>query len=104
MEVRIYQDMLSLTTSIAFLKKDHNGNDLIAKPMELVFEPLDETQHVEPTLKLDRREANEFLQELSTALNEAGYRSTSIEGYKSEIAATNRHLDDMRKLVFEGKT
>jgi len=101
-EVRTHSDPFSGTTQIAFMK--YEGNRLyVAEPMQLVFKEVGETEPIEPTLKIERRLADQILQELSNGLNKAGYRSELIEGYKLELGAVNKHLEDMRALVFKEK-
>lgn len=98
----MHQDVFSNETQIAIFKTDERGIRYICEPMTMVFKEINEGACIiEPTLKLSRIIANQFLQELSNALNVAGYRSTTVEGYKSEIASIKYHLEDMRKIVFK---
>ena len=53
----------------------------------------------EPSFKLD----NEQAQVLMDDLWNSGLRPTEGSGSAGALAATQRHLDDMRKLVFKGK-
>ena len=52
-----------------------------------------------PTLRL----SDELLQELANALDKAGFKPK--EGYlEGKLTATEKHLEDMRTLVFEKET
>ena len=52
---------------------------------------------IEPTFSLDMEEA----QELMDNLWQLGLRPTEGTGSAGSLAATERHLEDMRKLVFD---
>jgi len=54
-------------------------------------------QRIDPVFTLTQEEA----QTLANALWEAGIRPTGGHGSAGEREAMQRHLDDMRKLVFE---
>jgi len=69
--------------------------DAFAAPA--TFEPRDQTHRIEPVFTLTQEEA----QTLANALWEAGIRPTGGHGSAGEREAMQRHLDDMRKLVFE---
>lgn len=52
-----------------------------------------------PALRLTEEDA----QRLIDAMWEAGLRPTGSHGSAGQLAATERHLADMRRLVFDGK-
>lgn len=52
---------------------------------------------MEPSLRMNKREA----QELLDALWGAGVRPSNGEGNAGQLGATEKHLEDMRKLVFK---
>jgi hypothetical protein len=66
----------------------------IGKPIEMV--PVDRERHSPPTLSLK----SEAAQSLMDSLWHAGLRPTEGTGSAGALAATQRHLDDMRALVF----
>lgn len=79
---------------------DAYGKTFIAKPMDLVFEPMTEgAQFKEPTLKFAGHMSREFLPALANALAEAGYRHESTDA--GELKATKAHLQDMRTLALK---
>ena len=68
----------------------------ISQVAKLEFEPLEEGQYMEPTIRLDRDEAQRLMNELWSV----GVRPSSGEGNFGQLGATERHLEDMRRLVF----
>lgn len=101
-EVRIYSQPWDGATHIAFLRKV-DGQTQIAKPILLEFEPIKEFEPHEATLKLNPITAKEFLQAMSNALEEHGTPSVSASKISGKLEATEKHLEDMRKLVFMEK-
>ena len=76
------------------LLHEHDGRQFVAQP--LVFaENSDEGSIYEPTLCLRVEEA----QELMDALWDAGLRPTEGSGSAGSLAATERHLADMRGIL-----
>lgn len=72
----------------------------VAKPIEMVFEEVMKGQRVDPdrpSLFVDERYGQPFMEALKRAVEKVDIRA--IEG---ELKATKYHLEDMRKLVFEG--
>lgn len=63
----------------------------------LTLEALPEGHFSEPTMHLSRSEATELLD----ALWRVGIRPSSGEGNAGQLGATEKHLEDMRRLVFE---
>lgn len=88
-------------TDCFIVARGPDGTRSVAKPMELIFEPMPEdTFRVEPSLKFGpMQKANGFMEALAHALSEAGYKAKSNE--TGELAATKLHLKDMQRLVFE---
>ena len=62
-----------------------------------------EAEDFEPTFVFGRREGHEFLQELSSALVRAGFKSDELEASNKQVSAMNYHLEDMRRLVFKNR-
>ncbi len=52
-----------------------------------------------PTLEFDRQVAQDMMNDLWTA----GIRPSIVVGSEGQLGATERHLADMRKLVFKDK-
>lgn len=72
----------------------------IAVARSLVMETLPEGyRQANPTFNLGQAEA----QELMDGLWQCGFRPSEGSGSAGALAATQRHLDDMRKLVFLGR-
>ncbi len=63
----------------------------------LTFEPVDEFTHIEPTASLDHKDAQTLMDDLW----QAGLRPTEGTGSAGAFAAQGKHLEDMRRLVFE---
>lgn len=64
----------------------------------LNYEPVDDVRDPAPTMYLNPTEA----QVLMDSLWDAGIRPTEGHGSAGAIGATQRHLDDMRKIAFKG--
>lgn len=72
----------------------------IALPMEFrVRTPEEEGGRMEPALELTPEDGQAFMDELWRA----GLRPTEGTGSAGSLAATERHLEDMRALVFKGQ-
>jgi len=73
----------------------------IARALPLVFEVIDQNtyqgQELAPTFSLQPSAAQELMDELWRC----GLRPTAGHGSAGAIAATERHLEDMRALVFK---
>lgn len=74
---------------------DEHGKFLVAKPLEMVER--EEFTYSEPTARLQKEEA----QELMDSLWQCGLRPSEGSGSAGALAATQKHLEDMRALVFE---
>lgn len=55
----------------------------------------------EPTLAFHGNEAHQFLQELTNALVESGFKPDELKALSGELDAVQNHLEDMRRLVFK---
>lgn len=97
----IVRENYPFSTIDIFFVEEREGKTFMAKQMDMVFEEIDPSREVQgATLQVHRDIGHQFLQGLSTALNEAGYRDSTTESFKSELNATKFHLEDMRKIVF----
>src|SRR5262245_11332726 len=56
-------------------------------------------QYVDPTLRLDRNEA----QQLINVLWHMGYRPNNGEGTSAQVDAMKAHMEDLRRLIFKDK-
>jgi len=65
--------------------------------VRLTLETIAEGGYTEPTMRLTRSEAAELLD----ALWRVGVRPSNGEGNAGQLGATEKHLEDMRRLVFD---
>ena len=103
MKIFISENSWADRFDIYITEEGYNGKRMIAKPMDLVFEEIDEGSPQQPSIKISRffgKQTN-FLQALSDALAKCGYEPITVEENKGELKATKVHLEDMRKLVFK---
>lgn len=78
----------------------HDGTKYLAKPTELVFEPISlDGVATKPTLEFNGFMSREFFPALAEGLAEVGYRAKTDE--VGELKATKLHLQDLQKLVFK---
>ncbi len=82
-------------------REGFGGKVMIAKPVTLEFEEVDQTVSQDGTLFVHGVVANQFMQSLADAL--AGQQVKTENDHKIEgvLEATKAHLTDMRQLVFE---
>ena len=102
-EVFIQDDLMRHGTGIFIYKVDElTGKVLKAKKMDIVFEDVDSYDglEMEPSLHFRYREGQEFLNGLSQALINSGFRDKTIS-QDGEIRRMNEHLEDMRKIAFK---
>lgn len=77
-----------------------DGKIAVAESMTLrVLEAKDEGMVMEPTARLSREHAQTLMDDLWNC----GIRPTEGSGSAGSLAATERHLSDMRHLVFDTK-
>lgn len=84
---------------ILIAERDFEG-ELMAVARSVTLEKLTREEHgdqFDPTLRLETR----AVQSLMDDLWRAGVRPSNGEGNVGQLAATEKHLEDMRKLVFE---
>jgi len=73
----------------------------VAKPMKIVFERLEPGQAIEgPTLSIPINAGREFLQSLREALDSLGVQPKNESKNEGILEAQTKHLEDMRRLVF----
>jgi len=71
----------------------------IAKPMEFTEYDISSAIAAEPFARIGIQEAQNLMDELW----QCGLRPSEGTGSAGSLRATERHLEDMRKLVFKGK-
>lgn len=86
--------------AVYLTKRYEAGRTGIVEPVVMTIrQPGDESISFPPAMLLEQEEAQRFIDELWNA----GLRPTEGTGSAGSLAATQRHLDDMRALVFKGK-
>lgn len=81
--------------------RDGIASVALADPMTLTVKTEEELMcRLEPTMRLRPDEAQQFMDELWRA----GIRPTEGAGSVGQMAATEKHLEDMRRLVFSPNT
>ena len=75
----------------------NHAQKFILKPNDLLWSPVAELEHCEPSLVFDKDNA----QVLMDSLWHCGLRPTEGAGSAGAMDATRRHLDDMRKITFD---
>jgi hypothetical protein len=89
----------------AWLYEDRaDGSRWVVNPTELEFTLLDHAVETPPTFRFDERGGMEFLQSFADALIKAGFKPDEIKAHDKEVTAIKNHLEDMRSLVFKGKS
>lgn len=78
------------------LAKQINGSIIHASAEPLIFKTRHEAEIVEPFLSITEQEA----QILMNDLWDSGIRPSEAKGNAGQMATTQKHLDDMRKIAF----
>jgi len=96
--------MLNKLNVRAYAANWHNGVEFLIKQGNATAEPIimqerKEAEFKEPSFHLD----NDAAQVLMDDLWNSGLRPTEGTGSAGALAATQRHLEDMRTLVFKPK-
>lgn len=77
-----------------------NGRTLASVSTDIVFRTVVPGEYLKPALVCTQEEAQQMMDELWRC----GLRPTEGSGSAGSLAATQRHLEDMRRLVFDRKT
>jgi len=72
---------------------------LLAKPVEFVYEEIDEGKLCDPTLRLSYSFAHEFLTAFAEALDGEGIKTNKDAKIEGILEATRYHLEDCRALL-----
>jgi len=75
---------------------EHGGPIVAAEPIKIVYSPVEEGRIMEPTFSLELDQTQALMDELWRE----GFRPSAGDGSPGELGAMNRHLEDMRELVF----
>lgn len=96
---RLWAQRQNWSNQIDFVLFERNGERIAHSTEILMFAPekSDEGKQIFPTFSLMPDEA----QELIDNLWQLGFRPSEGTGSAGQLAATQKHLEDMRKLVFE---
>lgn len=86
-------EMWSKGINLNFGHRNPSGTLSVAKP--LVFVEQQEGEHIEPCLQLEIKEAQKLMDELWNC----GLRPSEGTGSAGSLAATERHLKDMRAIT-----
>ncbi len=105
-EIRIHREPWAcdtLTVHLLRWGRGEAGSRSVSVCEQIVFRTINPSNEAEDTLpavlRLRPEEAQQFMDELWRA----GIRPTEGQGSAGALAATERHLQDMRTLVFQGK-
>ena len=93
--IRVNHQPFSGDFGVLICASDSSRVTHVAGP--ICFLPVEKDQRIEPSLNLSYDDAVRLMDELWNA----GLRPT-CEGTAGQLAATQAHLNDMRRLVFEG--
>ena len=80
-----------------------NGIRHIAKPVDLIFTPMNEEAENPPTLKLSSGNAGNFFSAFAEALDKQGIKTENDFKIQGKLEAKESHLQDMRRLVFKNQ-
>lgn len=100
--IKVYIDNSPVVASKRiFIVDEDNKRRFVAKPMKLEFVELKEDVSTEPTIDIPYRYADGFLQALLVAIKDQGIKLPEQSFTEGKLQATEKHLEDMRTLVFE---
>lgn len=87
---------------LTFYICQERGADLyVCKPMEMQFEKRSPGERVEPSLSMGLDLGQEFCRAIQEELAKKGVKSDNELTMQGELKAVQKHLQDMRKLVFK---
>ncbi len=98
-----YDDYANDMLSIYIYEEMPDNKRAICKSLDkMEFELVeDEFVKLEPTLKLQGILVKPFLQAFANELNKTGIRADKEPVLENELTATQKHLEDMRKIAFK---
>jgi len=92
--LRAFRPAFTNSVAIAAIRDDSTG---LYVGQQLVLKKVEESSAITPILTLAPAQAQELMDDLWMC----GLRPTEGSGSSGSLAATQRHLEDMRKLVFK---
>lgn len=96
--VVIGNDAITGDLSLYFYER-RDGRTYAAKPVDLVFSPVDDQEPTLPTIRVSPIFADAFLAALAEALNDAGVKIDKDAKLQGTLDATRFHLEDLRTLL-----
>ncbi len=84
-----------------FFYQEREGSISICKPMKMEFIEVPSGQTVEPSLHIPEYASNEFVKAIQEELDKNGIKTESELTIIGELRAKDKHLQDMRRLVFK---
>ncbi len=97
LEFRAFREPYALDAIAIYISQ--RVGDSVAYAESITFRKVPESARLDPVLRIEPGQAQQLMDELWRA----GIRPTDGAGSVGQLAATERHLEDMRKLVFEGR-
>ena len=95
-KIKIVNPGYKLTYDVYIFRNTNDGHIIVFRGDELTT--VKEGEAFKPSFEM----GEDMLQELANVLSEKGFKPK--EGfYEAKIEATEKHLEDMRKLVFKNK-
>ncbi len=102
LKVRIEHDPRFRGTAIYFYGTDKDG-EFVVEPLTLSMKHYTVGERLnQPTLMLNSRDGEPFLQALSQALVQSGFKPDELKSKDLEVSAIKYHLEDMRSLALKG--
>ena len=92
LQIRVQSEPWSFGVGVLIRK-----GSAVVRPEDCVFTSGEPDIIIDPTLHIDSNAAQLLMDDLWNA----GYRPSEGTGSAGSLKATERHLEDMRKLVFE---
>ncbi len=86
-------------TDVFIYMERPDGKYEIVEPMEFVWREMNETDIVEPTMRLDGRTARAFFKAFAETLSNDGIETEKDARLKGTLDAQKYHLEDLRKLL-----
>lgn len=95
--IKLFANLAPWTRKIDFLVTETTPDGKRAYGKTVIMEVKDEAAYIDPTFSLEYENAQFLMDELWNC----GLRPSEGTGSAGALAATQKHLEDMRRLVFE---
>lgn len=99
MKVKVQKNSWSPNVNILLTEKPVSGKGFNYATSVIMAHVEEYGAVIEPTFRMSYEEAQELMDDLWTC----GLRPSEGSGSAGALAATQKHLEDMRKLVFDAK-